>query len=128
MLETVRARLTIWYVSLLAAILIAVIALIYLLLARALYVRIDDSLHAVARIAATSLANDLAEGQSVDDAARSTAAELASRQYLVAVYDGAGRLLGEAGREDDIVIPWRPAADGSETPGTQLPGERRPAS
>ena len=41
----------------------------------------------------------------------STANELASRSYLVAIYDGAGRLLGEAGREDDIVIPQPPLAD-----------------
>ena len=61
MFESVRARLTAWYVSLLAAILVAVIALIYILLARALYARIDDSLEAVAQVAATSLANDLNE-------------------------------------------------------------------
>ena len=65
--------------------------------------RIDDSLRAVVEIAATSLTNDLAEGQTVDDAARSTAAELASRQQLVAIYDGRGRLLGEAGRAR---CPW----------------------
>ena len=111
MLETVRARLTLWYVSLLAAILVAVIALIYVLLARALYTRIDEGLAGVTQIAATSLANDLGEGQSVEDAARSTSAELASRQQLVAIYDGAGRLLAEAGREDDIVIPPPPAAE-----------------
>ena len=111
MLETVRARLTLWYVSLLAAILVAVIALIYVLLARALYVRVDDSLQAIIQVAATSLANDLAEGQDADDAARSTSAELASRQHLLAIYDGGGRLLGEAGREDDIVIPLPPAEE-----------------
>jgi heavy metal sensor kinase len=105
MFETVRARLTLWYVSLLAAVLVAVIALIYILLARALYVRIDDSLHAVVQIAATSLANDLNEGQSVESAAASTAAELASRQYMLVIYDGAGQLLADEGREDDIVIP-----------------------
>jgi heavy metal sensor kinase len=105
MLDTVRARLTLWYVSLLAAILVVVIVMIYVLLARALYVRIDDSLRVITQIVATSLANDLAEGQDVDDAARSTATELASRQHLVAIYDGGGRLLSEAGREDDIVIP-----------------------
>ena len=103
--ETVRTRLTLWYVSLLAAILVAVIALIYILLSRALYVRIDDGLRAALQVAVTSLSNDLAEGQSVADAAKSTAEELASRQQLVAIYDGGGRLLGEAGREDDIVIP-----------------------
>ena len=111
MLDTVRARLTLWYVSLLAAILVVVLVMVYVLLARALYVRIDDSLQAVVQIAVTSLANDLAEGQAVDDAARSTAAELASRQQLVAIYDGRGRLLGEAGREDDIVVPLPPIGE-----------------
>ena len=108
MLETVRSRLTLWYVTILAAILVVVIALIYVLLARALYVRVDDSLHAVVRIAATSLTNDLHEGQDQDDAARSTSSELASRQHMLAIYDGRGRLLGEAGREDDIVVPLPP--------------------
>ena len=108
MLETVRARLTLWYVSLLAAILVIVLGMTYVLLARAMYVRIDDSLGVFFQIVTTSLANDLAEGQPVDDAARSTATELASRSYLVAIYDGSGRLLGEAGREDDIVIPLPP--------------------
>jgi two-component system, OmpR family, sensor kinase len=108
MLDTVRSRLTLWYVSLLAAILLIVLGMTYVLLARALYARIDDSLQVLIQIVATSLANDLAEGQQVDDAARSTATELASRSYLVAIYDGGGRLLGEAGREDDIVIPLPP--------------------
>ena len=111
MLESVRARLTLWYVSVLAAILVAVIVLIYVLLARALYSRIDDGLRAIVQVAITSLGNDLHEGQSFDDAARSTATELASRQNLLAIYDGRGRLLAEAGREDDIVIPLPPAEE-----------------
>ena len=110
MFETVRARLTLWYVSLLATILVVVIAIIYVLLSRAVYVRIDDGLRAGLQVAVTSLTNDLTEGQSVEDAAKSTASELGSRQQLVAIYDGRGRLLGEAGREDDIVIPL-PSAD-----------------
>jgi two-component system OmpR family sensor kinase len=79
--------------------------------ARALYTRIDDTLHAVVQIAHTSLTNDLNEGQDAADAARSTATELASRQTLLAIYDGRGRLLAEAGREDDIAIPLPPIAD-----------------
>ena len=117
MLETVRARL--WYVSLLAAILLIVLGMTYVLLARAMYARIDDGLQVLIQIAATSLANDLAEGQQVDDAARSTASELASRSFLVAIYDGSGRLLGEAGREDDIAIPL-PAGDDIPSAGTAL--------
>jgi heavy metal sensor kinase len=108
MLDTVRARLTLWYVSLLAAILVVVLVLTYVLLARAMYARIDDGLSVFLQIVATSLTNDLAEGQEADDAARSTATEVASRSYLVAIYDGSGRLMGEAGREDDIVIPMPP--------------------
>ena len=46
MIETVRARLTLWYVSMLAAMLVVVGGLIYVLLARALYARIDDGLQA----------------------------------------------------------------------------------
>jgi heavy metal sensor kinase len=105
MFDSVRARLTAWYVCLLAATLVASIVLIYLLLARLLYARVDDNLHAVVQIAQTSLANDLNEGQDAEDAARSTATELATRQTMVAIYDNRGRLLAEAGREDDIVIP-----------------------
>ena len=76
-IESVRGRLTLFYVSVLAAALVVVGALIYALLARALYVRVDENLQAGVRIAMTSLANDLAEGQDYEDAARSTAAEQA---------------------------------------------------
>jgi heavy metal sensor kinase len=103
-LETVRARLTLWYVSVLALMLLVVGGLIYVLLARALYARIDDSLLSLVQIATTSLANDLSEGQDVEDAARSTAAELASQEQALAIYDPAGRLLARAGGDNDLTI------------------------
>jgi heavy metal sensor kinase len=103
-IESVRARLTIFYVAVLAIVLLVVGGLIYVLMARVLYTRIDESLLAVMQIAATSLDNDLAEGQDVGDAARSTAAELASRQQMLAIYDGTGQLLAESGRDDDVQI------------------------
>ena len=109
-IETVRARLTLWYVSVLAVILLLVSALIYVLLARALYTRIDDSLHGVMQIAMTSLANDLAEGQDTEDAARSTAAELATPRQLVAIYDPSARLLARQGPGDAIAFSM-PALD-----------------
>jgi two-component system OmpR family sensor kinase len=107
MIETVRARLTLWYVTALAAVLIVVGGLIYVLLARALYARIDDNLQGVMQIAMTSLANDLAEGQDTEDAARSTAAELSARHQMVAIYSAAGQLLARAGGDDDLqfVLP-----------------------
>jgi heavy metal sensor kinase len=106
--DTVRGRLTAFYITALAAALVIVGGLIYVLLARALYVRIDDSLYALVEITVTSLANDLAEGQDEADAARSTAAELSSRQQMLAIYDDTGRLLAEGGRDDDLNVALPP--------------------
>jgi heavy metal sensor kinase len=103
-IDSVRGRLTLFWVAVLGAALVVVGGLIYVLLARALYSRIDDNLRAVGQIATTSLTNDLAEGQDYADAARSTAAELSSRQQMLAIYDTAGRLLAEGGRDDDLEI------------------------
>lgn len=104
MIKTLRGRLTVWYVSVLAAVLIAVSVMIHVLLGRELHDRIDDNLRAVTRIAVTSLDNDLREGQSVTDAARSTAEELTSIQAMLAIYDGSGNLLAEAGRDDELEL------------------------
>ena len=103
-IDSVRGRLTLFWVAVLAAALLMIGGLIYVLLAGVLYSRIDDNLRAVLQIATTSLANDLAEGQDVEDAARSTAAELSSRQLLLAIYDLEGRLQAEGGRDDDLDI------------------------
>jgi heavy metal sensor kinase len=103
-IDSVRVRLTLFWVAVLAAALVAVGGLIYVLLARALYSRIDENLRAVVQIATTSLTNDLAEGQDYADAARSTAAELSSRQQMLAIYDTNGRLLAEGGRDGDLEI------------------------
>ena len=116
-IESVRARLTLYYVSSLAAVLIVVGGLIYVLLARALYSRIDDNLDALVQTARTSLHNDLAEGQDLDDAARSTAAELASRLQMLAIYDAAGNLLAEQERDDDLAIVLPPL---EEIPGDDV--------
>ena len=103
-IESVRGRLTLFYVSVLAVALVIVGALIYVLLVRALFVRVDESLQAGVSIAATSLSNDLDEGQDYEDAARSTVAEQASGVQMLAVYDGVGRLIAESGRDGDLQI------------------------
>ena len=79
----------------------------------------------------TSLANDLAEGQDTEDAARSTAAELASRQQMLAIYDADGRLLAEEGRDDDLAIALPALATDSDRRGAAADrrrsrGRRRP--
>jgi len=62
-IESVRARLTFFCVGVLAVALVVVSGLIYALLARALYTRIDDNLYALVQIPGNSLRNDLTEGQ-----------------------------------------------------------------
>ena len=109
-IESVRGRLTLFYVSVLAAALAIVCVLIYVLLARTLFLRIDENLQAGLGIAATSLSNDLEEGQDYQDAARSTAAEQASSAQMLAIYDGNGRLLADSGRDPDLEISL-PALD-----------------
>lgn len=108
MIETVRARLTLWYVSILAAALIVVAALIFVLLARAMYARVDEAVLAGVQIAITSLANDLREGEDQANAARSTVGELSSTRQMVAIYDGSGRLLAEGGRDSDLELALPP--------------------
>jgi heavy metal sensor kinase len=107
-IESVRARLTIFYVLVLGVVLLVVGGLIYVLLAKVLYTRIDEGLLAVVQIATNSLDNDLTEGQDVADAARSTAAELASRQQMLAIYGPDGQFLAESGRDDDVEIHLPP--------------------
>lgn len=104
MLDSIRARLTFWYVLVLALALLGVGSSIYVLLSSTLEDRVDDNLRALISIAATSLSNDLAEGQDVEDAARSTATELATADQMVAIFSPDGSLLAEAGREPDLHV------------------------
>lgn len=104
MIHSLRARLTVWYVTVLAVFLIGVSVLTQVLLERELHDRIDENLRAVTGIATTSLDNDLDEGQSVIGAAQSTSAELNSNQAMVAIYDVSGTLLAEAGRDEELKL------------------------
>ena len=90
MLETVRGRLTAWYVSVLAVVLAAFSVGVYAFLARSLHAGVDEGLQSVLEVAATSLTHDTAEGQDPADAARSTVAELSNRLQRLAIHDGGG--------------------------------------
>lgn len=108
MIQNLRTRLTIWYVSVLAVVLAGVSLMIHVLLARELHDRIDENLRAVTGIAITSLANDLEEGQSIVGAAQSTSAELNSTQAMLAIFDSSGTLLAEAGRDEELPLRLPP--------------------
>ena len=102
MFESVRARLTLWYVSVLALVLVAFSIGVYALLSKALYARVDDGLRAVVDITIKSLANDIEEGQTVQNAAQSTVAELFNPQQAIAIFDGSGKLLAENTSGEDF--------------------------
>ena len=104
MFDTVRARLTTWYVSVLGGVLILFAVGVYGVLARALHDRVDENLLTVLDVAATSLTHDAAEGQAPDDAARSTVTELSSRLEELAIHDGKGVLLARTPSTDDAAL------------------------
>ncbi|HYO99081.1 MAG TPA: heavy metal sensor histidine kinase [Pyrinomonadaceae bacterium] len=104
MFESVRARLTLWYVSALALILVVFGVAVYVMLSRALHRRVDEALRATLEISITSLTHDTQEGQSSQSAAQSTTAELSHPQQAMMIFDGAGQLLAEHPYEDDLHI------------------------
>ena len=102
--DSVRAQLTLWYVSILALVLIAFTIVVYALLSRALHQRVDEGLRSVVEVTIKSLANDIEEGQTSAGAAQSTAAELVSPQQAMAIFDGSGNLLAEVSPEEDFRV------------------------
>jgi two-component system OmpR family sensor kinase len=104
MINTVRGRLTLWYVSALALILVTFGVAVYVMLSRALHRRVDEALRSTIEISITSLTHDTQEGQSSQSAAQSTAAELSHPQQAMMIFDDAGRLLAEHPYEDDLHI------------------------
>src|SRR5215510_6946361 len=95
MLDSIRTRLTLWHVGVLALALIIFSAGVYLLLARTLYRRMDESLRASSESIAISLVRERAEGETETEAAHSAVDELHLLNQAMAIFDAKGRLLAE---------------------------------
>src|SRR5262245_65276505 len=95
MLDSIRTRLTLWSVGVLALALIVFSAGVYLLLAGNLRRRMDESLRTSAESIAISLVRERAEGETEAEAAHSTVNELHLLNQAMAVFDAEGRLLAE---------------------------------
>src|SRR5215475_5741447 len=95
MLDSIRTRLTMWHVGVLALALIVFSAGVYLLLARTLYRRMDESLRASSESIAISLDRERAEGETEEEAAHSAVDELHLLNQAMAIFDAEGRLLAE---------------------------------
>lgn len=104
MIDTVRGRLTLWYVSALALILVLFGVSVYVMLSRALHRRVDEGLRSTIEISITSLTHDTQEGQSPPSAAQSTAAELSHPQQAMMIFDDRGQLLATHPGEEDLHI------------------------
>jgi len=104
MINTVRGRLTLWYVSALALILVLFGVAVYVLLSRALHRRVDHALRSTLEISITSLTHDTQEGQSPQSAAQSTAAELSHPQQAMMIFDDSGQLLATHPGEEELHI------------------------
>jgi HAMP domain-containing protein len=100
-INSVRTRLTLWYVAVLAGVLVAFSGGVYALLVRTLYDRVESELRSAHQVVITSLDNDADEGQSVEGAARSTVRELFNPPQRLTIYDTEGRLLADNGLEDE---------------------------
>jgi len=107
MLDSIRMRLTIWSVGVLALALVVFGVGVYLLLARNLDRRMDESLRASSESIAISLFRERAEGETEAEAAHSTVNELHLLNQAMAIFDADGRLIEEktTPQNDHAVLP-----------------------
>src|SRR5262245_32825322 len=101
MLDSVRTRLTLWYVGVLALALIVFSAGVYLLLARNLHRQMDESLRTASESLTLSLVRERAEGETEAEAAHSAVTELHLLNQAMAIFDANGRLLEERTTPDN---------------------------
>jgi two-component system, OmpR family, sensor kinase len=95
MVDSVRTRMTLWYVGMLGLALVIFSAGVYWLLARELSRRMDQSLEASVESIALSLLHERAEGETEAEAARSAVGEIRLLNQAMAIFDAQGRLLEE---------------------------------
>lgn len=89
MLNTVRVRLTLWYVVVCGVVLAAFSAFVYLVLSQNLYARLDQSLSRSAELVAGEFRSEVAEHKgSAASGATHTLMELHLPETYVAIFDG----------------------------------------
>lgn len=95
MFDSVRVKLTLWHLGVLALTLIAFSAIVYALLRQSLYERLDAGLRAELRGMAATLERETAAGSSLRDAATRAQEERTIQRQATAVYDEEGRVIAE---------------------------------
>ena len=107
MFDSVRARLTLWYVGVLALVLVGFSVAFYVLLARGLYDDLDDDLRVSLDTVTVSLTRGLGAGESLKDAATRAINELSTRE-AVAVFNSSGELIAEQPAQGGVHAPLPP--------------------
>jgi two-component system, OmpR family, sensor kinase len=106
MFDSVRTRLTLWYVGMLALVLVVFSAGVYLLLAQRLMARTDAGLRAALDGTVKLLQFEKAEGETDQQQVESALGELHYPGQAIAFYDADGRLLGEHRVASGAQIDW----------------------
>ena len=100
MFDSVRTRLTLWYIGVLALASALFSVGVYSLLGQTLRQRLDEGLRASIKAAAASLTHEIDEGETTQQAVQSTVQDLFIPHQALAVFDAEGRLLDERHAND----------------------------
>jgi heavy metal sensor kinase len=95
MLDSVRLRLTLWHVGILALLLVTLSAGVYAVLRQNFYEKAGGILKSVCRATVSILSRELAASGNDDAAAQSALSTLNFPEYTLAIFDDKDRLLGE---------------------------------
>ena len=107
MLDSVRVRLTLWHVGILALLLITLSSGVYVVLRTNFFEKAGGILKSVCRATVSILAKELSKGTDDELAARDTLATLNFPEYTMAIFDDKGTLFAEKplGSSEKIHIP-----------------------
>ena len=96
MFESIRVRLTLWHLSVLALVLVAFSLTVYAMLAQSLRERLDSTLRAEVRALSAAIEREVAQGRTAREAAAKAQAERFFPRQATAVYDEAGQVVAES--------------------------------
>jgi two-component system, OmpR family, sensor kinase len=95
MFSSVRTRLTLWYIGVLALVLISFGAGVYVMLARSLYAELDYDLKSTADGTAASLVREVGEGHKENETPSDLLGDHIGPQQAAAIFDASGQTIAE---------------------------------
>lgn len=108
MFDSVRMRLTLWYVCVLALVLVAFSIGVYVQVASSYYNRMDSGLRQVVKAIGAAIDRELAAGRSEQEAAHVAQDELLFPRQATAVYIDSGQIVNERPTKSGNTAPLPP--------------------